>query len=105
VPFYLQEALSNSHVLRGYPSLRFRGEKLLSLQAEYRWEAAPALELALFADAGRVFRAAEDFGLEGLHGSVGFGLRLKSHEGVLVRFDVARGDEGTRAYLRFGPSF
>jgi hemolysin activation/secretion protein len=105
VPFYLQDALSNSHILRGYPTFRFRGERLLSLQAEYRWEAAPALELALFADAGRVFRPADDWSLPGLHGSVGFGLRFKTHDDVLMRIDVARGDEGTRAYLRFGPSF
>jgi hypothetical protein len=105
VPFYLQEALSNSHTLRGYPTFRFRGEKGLSLQAEYRWEPAPALELAVFVDAGRVFRPQQDVGLDGLRASGGFGLRIKTHDDVLVRFDVAWGDEGGRAYLRFGPAF
>jgi hypothetical protein len=105
VPFYLQEALSNSHTLRGYPTFRFRGEKGVSLQAEYRWEAAPALELALFADAGRVFRPEENFTLDGLRASVGFGLRFKTAEDVLMRVDVAWGDDTSRVYLRFGPSF
>jgi len=105
VPFYLQDALSNSHTLRGYQTFRFRGERLVSLQAEYRWEAAPALELVVFGDAGRVFRPEEDLDLDGLRGSMGVGLRLKSAEDVLARFDVAWGGEGSRVYLRFGPSF
>lgn len=105
VPFYAQDALSNSHTLRGYPTFRFRAEKLLSLQAEYRWEAAPALELALFVDGGRVFRPDEDWTLDGMRGGGGFGLRFKTHEDVLMRFDVGWGTEGGRAYLRFGPSF
>ncbi len=105
VPFYLQEPLSNSHDLRGYPTFRFRGEKQLTMQVEYRWEAAPALELALFADGGRVFRTDQDWSLENMRGTVGFGLRLKTHDDVLMRLDVARGEEGMRVYLRFGPSF
>jgi Omp85 superfamily domain len=105
VPFYFQEALSNSRTLRGYPTFRFRGEKEISLQAEYRWEPAPALELAVFVDAGRVFRPEQDVSLDGLRASGGFGVRLKAYDDVLMRFDVAWGDEGGRAYLRFGPSF
>jgi len=105
VPFYLQEALSNSHTLRGYPTFRFRGEKGLSLQVEYRWEAAPALELAAFVDAGRVFRPEQDFSLDGLRASGGFGLRFKTQDDLLMRLDVAWGNEGGRAYVRFGPSF
>jgi hypothetical protein len=103
VPFFLQEALATSHTLRGYETFRFRGEKLLSLQAEYRWEAVPALELALFADAGNVARAGEGFGA--LEAGYGFGIRLKTHRDVLARFDAAWGREGRRLYLRFGPSF
>lgn len=105
VPFYLMEPLSNSHDLRGYETFRFRGEKILTFQAEYRWEAAPALELALFADAGRVFRTGEEWTLDGMRGSAGFGLRFKTHDSLLARLDVAKGSEGTRVYFRFGPSF
>jgi hypothetical protein len=105
VPFYAQDALSNSHTLRGYPTFRYRGERLLSLQAEYRWEAAPALELAVFTDAGRVFRPDEEWTLDGMRAGGGVGLRFKTHDGILMRFDVGWGNEGGRAYLRFGPSF
>ena len=105
VPFYFQQALGGSRTLRGYPSFRFRGEKLLLLQAEYRWEAWPALELALFVDSGRAFRGGEDLSLERLRSDYGIGVRLKTHDHVLARVDVARGGEGTRVLLRLGPSF
>jgi hypothetical protein len=48
VPFYLQEPIGGSRTLRGFRTFRFRGEKILLLQAEYRWEAWPALFLDLF---------------------------------------------------------
>jgi hypothetical protein len=105
VPFYLQEALGGSHTTRGFHSFRFRGEKLLLLQAEYRWEAWPALEFALFADAGRVYGEGEDFAIRDLETDYGIGVRLKTHLAVLARFDVAHSREDTRFLLRFGPSF
>jgi hypothetical protein len=104
VPFYYQETLGGSHTLRGFRNFRFRGEKLLLLQAEYRWEAAPALELVLFADAGRIGSEVSDLTSD-MHGSWGGGLRLKAVDTVLVRFDVARSPEDTRLFLRFSPSF
>ncbi len=105
VPFYLQEPLGGSRTLRGFRTFRFRGEKLLLLQAEYRWEAWPALEFALFADAGRVYGQGEDFAIRDLETDYGIGVRLKTHEAVIVRFDVAHSREDTRYLLRFGPSF
>lgn len=105
VPFYLMEELSDSHKLRGYQTFRYRGERTIALSAEYRWEAAPALELAVFADAGRAFRPEESWALTDLRGSVGFGLRIKTHDAVVGRLEVARGVESTRLYVRFGPSF
>jgi outer membrane protein assembly factor BamA len=105
VPFYMQETLGTSHLLRGFPTFRFRGPKLLALQAEYRWEAIPALELAAFVDSGKVFDDMADFDLDGLETSYGFGLRLKSTTATLVRFDVAKSPEDTRLHLRFGAAF
>ena len=94
-----------NRTLRGFRTFRFRGETLLLLQAEYRWEAWPALELALFADAGRAYGAGESFSAQDLDSDVGFGLRLKTWEAVVGRLDVAWSREDTRVLLRFGPSF
>jgi hypothetical protein len=104
VPFYLQSYLGGSHTLRGYASQRFRGEKLALFQAEYRWEAAPAIELALFVDSGTVAATGdEDLGRFRTDG--GIGLRLKTHEAVPLRLDFAWGDEGFRFLLRFSPAY
>ena len=105
VPFYLQEGLGGSRTLRGFRTFRFRGEKLLLFQAEYRWEAWPAIELAAFADAGRAYGAGEAYAIRDLETAVGFGVRLKTHDFVIGRADVAWSDEDTRVLFRLGPSF
>ncbi len=105
VPFYYQPTLGGPHVLRSFRDQRFRDRNLIYLSAEYRWEAAPALELALFYDAGKVFRDRSDFNLMGLRKNVGFGFRVKSRDRVLFRVDLARGREGARVRVSVGPAF
>jgi hypothetical protein len=104
VPFYAQETLGGSHTLRGFPSYRFRDTKILLLQAEYRWEASPAIELALFGDAGRVASSVSDL-FSDLEADAGIGLRLKTNLNTLFRIDVARGREGWQALARFNQAF
>jgi hypothetical protein len=104
VPFYLMAYLGGSHTLRALDSQRLRGEKLALLQAEYRWEAAPWMELALFLDRGAVAATTDD-PLDQFRTDGGIGLRFKTHERTIVRFDLAWGGEGTRLAFRFNPSF
>ena len=105
VPFYLMETLGGSDTLRGFRELRFRDLNRMLMQAEYRWEAAPGWELALFYDTGKVFADRDDFDFENLEDDYGFGMRFKLPESVFMRFDIARGDEGTRFYLKFSASY
>lgn len=105
VPFYAMETLGGSETLRGFREFRFRDENRLYLSAEYRWEAAPAWEFALFYDAGKVFSDRSDFNLEDLEDNWGFGTRFKFHTGVFMRFDIARSNEGTRFYWKFSGVF
>ncbi|HUG55343.1 MAG TPA: BamA/TamA family outer membrane protein [Vicinamibacteria bacterium] len=105
VPFYLQETLGGGPDLRAFRTFRFRGEKAVLGQAEYRWEAWPAVELALFADAGRVYGRGEDFSLDGLVHDWGVGLRFKTYEATVFRLDAAWGSEGPRVLARFGAAF
>ena len=104
VPFELMAYLGGSHTMRGFLSQRFRGERLALAQAEYRWEASPAIELALFVDYGTVAATSgdplADFKLDG-----GIGLRLKTHESLMTRLDLAWSEEAFRILLRFSPSF
>jgi outer membrane translocation and assembly module TamA len=90
--------------MRGYPSFRFRGDKLLTLSTEYRFEVTPRYELAAFYDAGKAWDNA-GFSLNGTKGSYGLGLRFKTRDSVLFRLDVGRGSEGTQVHLKIGYSF
>ena len=105
VPFYMHPSLGGGQSLRGFRDFRFRDANLMYLSAEYRWEAAPALEFALFYDTGRAFPEGESFSFRHLRKNVGFGVRLKSSQGVMMRFDIAQGDEGTRLQFKFGHAF
>ncbi len=104
VPFYLMSTVGGPDRLRGYESYRFRDNDLLYFSTEYRWEPAPAWELALFYDTGRVFTDG-DWVLEGFHSGIGFGTRFKTAKRTFLRLDYARGHEEWRFHVRFGPAF
>ena len=104
VPFFALPAIGSGSTLRGFQSQRLRGERILLLQAEYRMELAPAVELAIFYDTAAVAARVEDK-VGNWRGDGGFGLRFKTHDDVLARADVAWGNEGFRALFRFGSSF
>lgn len=104
VPFFALPYLGSGETLRSYLTYRFRGERVLSAQAEYRVELAPAVELAFFYDGGTLALAEND-GLGRWRNSGGVGLRLKAREALLARADFGWGREGFRARLRFTPSF
>ena len=104
VPFYLQDTLGGNFTMRSYPSYRFRGDKVLTLSAEYRFELTPRYELAAFYDTGKAWDD-NAFSLEGLKSSYGLGFRFKATDAALVRLEVAHGGEGTRALLKLGYSF
>ena len=105
VPFYMQSTLGGSAFLRGYSSARFRGDKLLVLEGEYRFELRPKIELALIYEAGKVFHTMRGFDLGNLLRSWGGGIRLKSRRDVRLRLEVLRSAEGTRLDLKLGKSF
>ncbi len=105
VPFFLQPSLGGSRGMRGFRSFRYRGDKLMQFQAEYRWEASRRLELAIFADSGMVANKGERLSLDKLKSDFGIGLRFKSSRGILFRLDQAWSNEGPRTVVRFGGSF
>ena len=105
IPFYLQRTLGGSETLRGFSEFRFMDNNLMYLSAEYRWEPAAVVELALFYDAGKVFPRRSDFGFSRLERSYGIGIRFKTPNAVIMRLDVGRCREGQRLFFQFGPSF
>ena len=105
VPFFLERTLGGSRTLRGYAQYRFRGPKMATVSAEYRYEVKGPFELAAFYDGGKVWGGLAEMGTPGFASSYGVGLRIKSKDDVLIRIDAARGSEVTRANLSFGYSF
>ena len=93
VPFYMQAFLGSSHTLRAYSSQRFRGEKLLLFQGEYRIEASPRGVRAL-AETGLWAHADEGLALLTTPG----GLRLKTPRSLLCAA-ILRGLRGFRLLL------
>jgi hypothetical protein len=105
VPFYLMDSLGGGERLRSYQAFRFRGPRLWSITAEYRHELARMFEGVVFYDAGKVWGGNDAMATSGLLGSYGAGVRVKSSEGVLLRFEAARGSEGSRLNVKLGYEF
>jgi hypothetical protein len=112
VPFYLQPTLGGADTLRGFPRYRFYDENSILFNAEYRWEGASILDVALFADAGKVFNRPGQISLSNLESSFGFGFRFKTRENVVtrservvVRIDFGFSNEGFQSWLRFDNVF
>jgi outer membrane protein assembly factor BamA len=101
IPFYLQKTLGGANDLRGFREFRFRDENQVLLNLEYRWEAWIGLDMALFGDAGKVFRESKDFEIGDMETSYGLGFRFNTAKSVFWRIDIARSREGTRAFLKF----
>lgn len=105
VPFYLMQSLGGPHKLRGFANQRFRDRNLIFITGEYRWEASPGFEFAVFYGAGKVFYEYHDRNFENLEDNWGGGIRFKNMRRVVLRIDVGSGREGTYLQFNFGPSF
>jgi len=101
VPFYLQPTLGGSNTLRGYRFNRFYGDNSVMLNGEYRWFCSPALDMAVFADAGKVFQRWEQWNFHNLESNVGFSVRFKNRAGTpAVSADTAFSHEGFQLWFR-----
>jgi len=105
VPFYYMETLGGFRTLRGFRNFRFRDKNVVSLQAEYRWETIPMLELALMFDAGDVAPRFDDLSVSDLKTSYGAGLRIKLPDRVILRLSYFHSSEADRFLIRTGLSF
>jgi outer membrane protein assembly factor BamA len=105
LPFYMQPMLGGSDDLRGYRPFRFRGDNTLVMNAEYRWEVFSGLDMALFADAGKVYMRKSEFDLDKLASDVGFGFRFNARNTTFMRIDVGFSREGYQVSVKFNDLF
>ena len=105
VPFYMQPVLGGSDDLRGFRPYRFYDDNLMVMNAEYRWETFSGLDMAIFADAGKVFHKHSQLNFKNLESSVGFGFRFNVRNAVFLRLDFGFSHEGWMAWLKFNNIF
>ncbi len=105
IPFYMQPTLGGSSDLRGYRRFRFYDNNMFLVNAEYRWEIFTLMDMALFADAGKVFHRDGDFDLKNLESDLGFGVRFKTRRAVVFRIDTAFSHEGFGLWITFDHVF
>jgi outer membrane protein assembly factor BamA len=101
VPFYLQPTLGGSNTLRGYRVNRFYGDNSVMVKGEYRWFCSPTLDMAVFADAGKVFQRWEQWNFHNLESDVGFSVRFKGRAGTpAFSLDTGFSHEGFQIWFR-----
>ena len=100
VPFYLQPTLGGPDTLRGYRIGRFYGDNSVMVNAEYRWQLSAVVDMAAFADGGKVFNRWEQWNLHDMQSDVGFGLRFKGRSGVAFSLDTGFSHEGFQIWFR-----
>ena len=105
VPFYMQPVLGGSDDLRGFRPFRFYDDNLILFKAEYRYEIFAGLDMALFADAGKVFHSKHDWNVQDLEASYGFGMRFNARNAVFMRIDVGFSHEGFQIWWKFNNVF
>ena len=104
-PFYLLTTLGGGHAMRGYPTDRLRGTRLIGSTLEYRWRIHRYAEIAPFVDTGRVLGSPLPGTPAGLLVSPGLGLRVRNDKRLLFRIDLARGGDGARLLFSVSPPF
>lgn len=105
VPFYLQSVLGGNNDLRGYRPFRFYGDNSLVMNAEWRWEVFSGMDMAIFADAGKVFQHHNQFDFRNLESTVGAGMRFNARNNTFIRLDVGFSHEGYQVWFAFGDAF
>jgi hypothetical protein len=105
VPFYLLPYVGGGDTIRSFREFRFRDENAGVFNAELRHKVHSMAHIAGFVDVGKVARDWQDINPHHVQKAYGIGLRGGTDEKTYFRFDVARGDDGTRVFLKFTPSF
>lgn len=102
VPDASKFSVGGIDTLRGYEDDEFKGQKMFTATAEYRYPIAKKIQGVLFTDAGNAWDGS--YTLNSLKYSVGTGLRLDTPLGP-IRLDYGYGNEGGRCHFSFGTQF
>jgi outer membrane protein assembly factor BamA len=105
IPFYMQSIVGGSEDLRGFLPFRYYDNNSLVLNAEYRWHVISLMDMALFADGGKVFPRRGELNFANLQGDGGFGIRFNVKGQPFLRLDLAFSHEGFQIWVKFNEIF
>jgi len=105
VPFYLLPAIGGKNTLRGYYDFRFHDRDAEVFNVESRWGLWRHLDVAVFADAGKVASQVRDLDFHDFKTSYGFGFRVHNREATVGRLDFGHSTEGWRVIVKFSDPF
>jgi opacity protein-like surface antigen len=106
IPFYMLPYLGGGDTVRAFREFRFRDENAGVFNVELRHRIHPLVHVAGFVDVGKVAHDWQGINPTDVKRAYGFGIRAGTADRTLLRFDVAYGgDDGTRYFLKFTPSF
>jgi len=99
-PFYLRPYVS----LRGIPALRYPGEQVASVEAEYRLPVNSRWDVLAFGGVGTAHADINGFSAQKSVSAGGVGIRFKVQKlfGLTFGLDFAQGPEGEFTYVQIG---
>ena len=101
VPFYSQPTIGGNDDLRGFARYRYTDDHSIFVSVEHRWYAFSGLDMAVFIDGGKVVPRKKLIDPQKLKYSGGIGFRARLANAVIMRVDMAYGDEGFRFMWTF----
>jgi Omp85 superfamily domain len=105
VPVYFMPSVGGNDSLRGFARHRFRDNHSLVLSAEHRWYVFRGLDMAIFADAGKVVPRKAHIDFTDLEAGWGIGFRTRIRNTVIMRTDFAVSREGFQMLWTFRDVF
>jgi hypothetical protein len=105
VPFYLMPSLGGTNTLRGYFNYRFHDNDLQNVTIESRVTLLTHMDVAVFADEGKVAPDASHLDLRHARTSYGAGVRFHNATSTLFRLDAGHSVEGWHVFFRVSDSF
>lgn len=102
-----QQFIVGGKDIRGYSKGKYRGDDLIAIQAEYRWNVRPRIGFVGFAGAAWLFEAVneEDEGRALPGAGAGFRFTADTETHLNVGLDIAFGRDDWSLSFRFGEAF
>jgi outer membrane protein assembly factor BamA len=105
IPVFFMPTLGGNNNLRSFARYRYYDNHSVLVSIEHRWYVFRGLDMAMFADAGKVIPRKAAIGFSDVEVSWGLGFRTRVRDAVIMRTDFAVGRDGFRWMWTFSDIF